>query len=54
MKNCESKESHYETDTVLAICEKCNDVFIQKYWDDEIDWYIETYSANTCCKCAST
>ncbi len=54
MKSCENKENYQEANEILAKCEKCNGIFIQKYWDDEIDWYIEICGVNTCHKCSPT
>lgn len=36
---------------IIAKCEKCHCEFIQKYWDDEISWYIELNDKNICRAC---
>ena len=36
---------------IIAKCEKCHDKFIQKYWDDELSWYIELSDARFCHAC---
>lgn len=36
---------------IIAKCEKCQSKFIQKYWDDEISWYIELSKSNICYAC---
>jgi hypothetical protein len=38
-------------DDVINVCERCTRCFIAKYWDDELDWYIELNVTNLCRQC---
>jgi len=32
-------------------CTCCKQLFLEKYWDEELDWYIELNLANECHAC---
>lgn len=34
-----------------AQCVSCNETFLVKYWDDELDWYIEINLSGYCRQC---
>jgi len=36
---------------IIAKCVKCHCKFVQKYWDEEISWYIELNITEICNKC---
>lgn len=38
---------------VLQDCARCNQQFVAKYWDSELDWYIEVNTTSYCRECAS-
>lgn len=40
-------------DEVLEVCEICQKTFVQKYWDDEIESYVEINLEKVCVSCGS-
>lgn len=38
-------------DDVIHECQSCHQSFLAKYWDDELDWYIELNSTVFCRYC---
>lgn len=38
-------------DDVIRVCEKCSQHFLAKYWDSELDWYIELNDTPFCRQC---
>ncbi|MGE3317912.1 MAG: hypothetical protein AB7I18_01340 [Candidatus Berkiella sp.] len=32
-------------------CIRCKQLFLEKYWDEELDWYIELNLSNECQIC---
>lgn len=32
-------------------CSQCQQRFLVKYWDEELDWYIEVNLSNECSSC---
>lgn len=38
---------------VLQECVHCHQQFVAKYWDSELDWYIEVNSSTHCRDCSS-
>lgn len=38
-------------DYVIKECVCCHQTFIEKYWDTELDWYIELNLTRYCHKC---
>lgn len=32
-------------------CSECQQLFLEKYWDEELDWYIELNLSNECNTC---
>lgn len=32
-------------------CSRCQQLFLEKYWDEELDWYIELNLSNECHAC---
>ncbi len=36
---------------ITAECESCHQTFLVKYWDEELDWYIELNLSNHCRDC---
>ncbi len=36
---------------ITAQCEQCQETFLVKYWDDELDWYIELNLTPYCRNC---
>jgi len=34
-------------------CSRCQQLFLEKYWDEELDWYIELNLSNECNACLS-
>ena len=36
---------------VLQECANCHQQFVTKYWDCELDWYIEVNSSSYCRNC---
>jgi hypothetical protein len=47
----EPEVSKNAEDDVIKVCERCTNRFISKYWDDELDWYIELNATNLCRHC---
>ncbi len=38
-------------DDIINECQHCHQSYLAKYWDDELDWYIEINSTAFCCHC---
>lgn len=38
-------------DAITKKCESCSQPFLVKYWDAELDWYIEINATSRCRKC---
>ncbi len=38
-------------DNVIKNCDVCSQSFIAKYWDEELDWYIELNLTDYCRQC---
>ncbi|MBS0287915.1 MAG: hypothetical protein JSR17_11500 [Proteobacteria bacterium] len=36
---------------VTAQCERCKKIYLVKYWDEELDWYIEMNLTSFCRQC---
>ena len=39
------------TDDCWKECSRCKQLFLEKYWDEELDWYIELNLSNECNVC---
>lgn len=38
-------------DYIIKECVSCHQTFIEKYWDTELEWYIELNLTRYCHKC---
>ncbi len=48
-ENC--KATLNENDDCWKECNRCKKRFLEKYWDEELDWYIELNLSNECVTC---
>ncbi len=39
------------TDDVVSLCAHCQQPYLVKYWDKELDWYIELNLTPLCREC---
>lgn len=46
-ENCKSTLN----DDCWKECIRCNKRFLEKYWDEELDWYIELNVSDECTDC---
>lgn len=47
----ENTTTTWGDDVCWKECISCKQLFLEKYWDEELDWYIELNLSNQCHEC---
>jgi hypothetical protein len=40
-----------ESDEIFEVCRNCQQSFLSKYWDHELEWYIDINLTSVCKEC---
>ena len=51
MLNNKVEQFKEDISAIFVRCDKCGSKYVQKYWDKEINWYIEINNTKICVKC---
>lgn len=47
-----NETSGKEKNHIYTTCHKCHKTILKKYWDEELDWYIQLNAHLTCKECS--